>query len=159
MMFKTALQTGYPTAILAIIASVLVVTTLPAGVLAAVLMFSGLITGIVWAVRAVRRRRSPTTVQDEGAARVFDRQGPRVAARYESLYTYLEHRAASNVVLTFEQVESLLGFQLPQMALIESDWWMTGAPHADRHSEAWIVAERSATPNLMARTVSFERWG
>ena len=156
-MFKT-IQTGYPTAILAIIASVLAVITLPAGATAAALMLSGLITGVVWFASAARRRRSPTTVQDDSTARVFDHRRPRVAASYESLYTYLEHRAASNVVLTFEQVESLLGFQLPQMARIEPDWWLTGAPHADRHSEAWIVAERSATPNLMARTVSFERW-
>jgi hypothetical protein len=157
-MFKNALQTGYPTAILAIIASVLVVTTLSAGATAAALMLLGLVTGLVWAASAARRRRSPATVHDDNSVPVFDRRGPHVAARYESLYTYLEHRAASNVVLTFEQVESLLGFQLPQLALIEPDWWMTGAPHADRHSEAWIVAERNATPNLMARTVSFERW-
>ena len=106
-MFKAALQTGYPTAILAIIASVLVVTTLPTNATAAVLMLSGLIAGLVWAVSAARRRRSPpATVHDDNSARVFDRHGPRVAAKYESLYTYLEHRAASNVVLTFEQVET-----------------------------------------------------
>jgi hypothetical protein len=69
----------------------------------------------------------------------------------------LEHRFASTVVLTFEQVESLIGFALPGLASTERDWWTSGTPHADRHSEAWTVAGRSAAPNLLARTVVFER--
>lgn len=78
-----------------------------------------------------------------------------VAAKYLSLYTYLEHRYASNVVLTFEQMEALLGFSLPAPACTERDWWTSA--HADGHSEAWTIARRTATPNLPARTVAFER--
>ena len=83
---------------------------------------------------------------------------PRVAARYLALYTYLERRYASNVVLTFEQMESLLGFALPARAGTERDWWTSSSGDMDQHSEAWSVAQRTATPNLLARTVSFERW-
>lgn len=76
---------------------------------------------------------------------------------YMSLYTYLEHRYASTVVLTFNQMEALLGFALPEPARTERDWW-TGAPVSrDVHSNAWSVAGRTATPNLLARTVAFER--
>ena len=82
---------------------------------------------------------------------------PRVAGRYLSLYTYLEHRYASNVVLTFEQMESLLGFALPAPARSERDWWTSPTDDLDQHSEAWRVACRTATPNLLARTVAFER--
>ena len=32
---------------------------------------------------------------------------------YQSLYEYLEHRYANTVVLTFAQIEDLLGFPLP----------------------------------------------
>jgi len=82
---------------------------------------------------------------------------PRVAARYSALYTYLERRYASNVVLTFEQMESLLGFSLPAPAWTEREWWTSPADDTDLHSDAWSAARRTATPNLLARTVAFER--
>ena len=85
------------------------------------------------------------------------RPQPRVPAEYLALYTYLEHRYATTVVLTFEQIEALLGFALPEAARMERDWW-TGAPFPTApHSDTWTVAKRTATPNLSARTVAFER--
>jgi hypothetical protein len=95
---------------------------------------------------------SRTTVATAEAA------SPHVGARYVALYTYLQQRYASNVVLTFEQVESLLGFALPAPAWTERDWWTSPAGDTDHHSDAWTVAQRTATPNLSARTVAFERW-
>lgn len=82
---------------------------------------------------------------------------PRVPAEYLSLYTYLEHRYASTVVLTFDQMEDLLGFALPAPAFTEPDWWTGAAERKNRQSEAWMGAGRTATPNLLARTVTFER--
>jgi len=82
---------------------------------------------------------------------------PPVPAEYVSLYTYLEHRYASIVVLTFEQMEALLGFALPASACTEPDWWTGAALQAHRHSAAWTEAGRTASPNLSARTVTFER--
>ena len=82
---------------------------------------------------------------------------PRVPTEYLSLYTYLEHRYASIVVLTFEQMEALLGFALPAPAWTERDWWTGAAVDTHRHSAAWRGAGRTATPNLAARTVTFER--
>jgi len=74
------------------------------------------------------------------------------------LFRYLEHRYADVVVLTFAQIEDLLGFSLPQIARTYSAWWtlganVQGAPHAD----AWTLAGRTARPNLQARTVIFTR--
>ena len=85
------------------------------------------------------------------------RPSARVPAEYLSLYTYLEHRYASTVVLTFEQMEALLGFALPEPARTDRDWWTGSALRVALHSEAWTVAGRTATPNLGARTVAFER--
>jgi hypothetical protein len=82
---------------------------------------------------------------------------PRVPAEYLSLYTYLEHRYASTVVLTFEQMEALLGFALPAAAWSEPDWWTRAAVPTQRQSAAWTGAGRTATPNLPARVVAFER--
>jgi hypothetical protein len=45
-----------------------------------------------------------------------------VPREYRALYTYLEHRYASVVVLSFEQIEALLGFALPTRARTEREW-------------------------------------
>ena len=79
---------------------------------------------------------------------------PRIRDGYLPLYTYLEHRYASNVVLTFEQMESLLGFALPDVARQDTAWWTNAPGNAAR--EAWTAAKRTATPNLPARYVRFE---
>ena len=80
-----------------------------------------------------------------------------VPDEYLALYKYLEHRYASNVVLTFAEMESLLGFSLPESAHTRADWWAGECSAHDRHAETWTVAQRKATPNLVARTVAFER--
>jgi hypothetical protein len=107
----------------------------------------------VW---AMWRTATPVRERQTGVASI-ERPTPRVPAEYLSLYTYLERRYASTVVLTFEQMEALLGFALPESASTERDWWTSAALCKDRHSDAWTGARRTATPNLLARTVAFER--
>jgi|SRR5678816_514599 hypothetical protein len=87
----------------------------------------------------------------------IERNPPRVPDEYASLYEYLERRHASIVVLTFEQMEALLGFPLPAPARTERDWWTGAVVPTHRQSAAWAKAGRVATPNLSARTVMFER--
>jgi len=101
-----------------------------------------------------RASRSP---ERPPAVLPLERSAPGVPAEYLSLYTYLEHRYASVVVLTFDQMEALLGFALPAPACTEPDWWTAAVVQANRHSAAWVGAGRNATPNLGARTVTFER--
>lgn len=103
------------------------------------------------------RLAAPVPEHRTAAAPPIQRPKPRVPAEYLSLYTYLDHRYASTVVLTFEQMESLLGFTLPEPARTERDWWTSAAVRADWHSAAWTVAGRTATPNLPAGNVAFER--
>jgi hypothetical protein len=102
------------------------------------------------------RKAAPVPEARQGGVASAPRTG-RVPAEYLSLYTYLEHRYASVVVLTFEQMEALLGFALPLPACVERDWWLGADGRTDRHSEAWVEAGRTAMPNLCARTVTFER--
>jgi hypothetical protein len=105
-------------------------------------------------VRAWWRRATPAAARPAAAAQVEPR-GPAVPAEYLSLYTYLKDRYASTVVLTFGQMEALLGFSLPEPAGRDRDWWAAAAVRT--HSAAWTGARRTATPNLVARTVTFER--
>jgi hypothetical protein len=81
------------------------------------------------------------------------------AGEYELLHKYLRDRYANRVVLTFAEIEDLLGFSLPDLARVRVAWWDGGdfarAPSAQ--SFAWTLAGRTATVNLPARSVLFER--
>ena len=102
------------------------------------------------------KRRGPITyLPREREAEV----GPVVSGTYRLLYKYLQDRYADTVVLTFAQIESLLGFPLPDQARINRQWWTNAAvtaPGAD-YPDSWLLARRIATPNLLARIVAFER--
>jgi hypothetical protein len=86
----------------------------------------------------------------------MEQSTPHVPGEYRALYTYLEQRYASIVVLTFEQIDALLGFALPTSARTQREWW-TGTADLQRHAAAWTAAGRTAAPNLVAGTIAFER--
>ena len=66
---------------------------------------------------------------------------------------------ANTLVLTFAQIEDLLGFTLPDSARVDQEWWANNDPNdtPPPHSRSWTLANRTATPNLQAQTVVFER--
>ena len=82
-----------------------------------------------------------------------------MSGKYLSLHKYLVDRYADTVVLTFGQIEDLLGFALPDLARRQQEWWTNADASTDppHYSDSWILASRTATPNLVARTVMFER--
>jgi hypothetical protein len=102
-------------------------------------------------------RRPLAAPVPQRATRIFplEQSTPHVPREYRALYTYLEHRYASVVVLTLEQIEALLGFALPTSARTEPEWWTVVDPQ--HHRAAWIGAGRSAAPNLAAGVITFER--
>lgn len=105
----------------------------------------------------IKRRMARNQLRvDPGAAA---RQGAVISGNYLSLYTYLEKRYANTVVMTFAEIEGLLGFTLPSPARLSQEWWANADPHADRprHSDSWMLASRTAKPNLLAQNVAFER--
>jgi len=78
---------------------------------------------------------------------------------YGLLYKHLRDRFSDRLVLTFGQIEDLLGFSLPLAARVELEWWGTTRAVADRskQSDAWTLARRTASVNLRAQYVTFER--
>ena len=82
-----------------------------------------------------------------------------MSGKYVLLYKYLENRYANTVVLTFKEIEDLLGFTLPDQARLHSEWWTdtAAAVVGPNYSDSWILASRTAIPNMLARTVVFER--
>lgn len=86
-------------------------------------------------------------------------QGRVMSGQYLLLYRYLANRYANTVVLTFAEIEDLLGFALPEQARLHQEWWTDAATNVagPNYSDSWILASRTAVPNLVARTVVFER--
>ena len=78
---------------------------------------------------------------------------PGMDRKYLALHTYLDNRYANTVCLSFQQIEDLLGFALPALARTDPEWW-TATPAT---SQAWTLAAMTATPNLFAQNVVFER--
>jgi hypothetical protein len=106
----------------------------------------------------ITRRRSTVQKQpqpDTNAANARQRVTP---SQYVSLFNYLDGRYADRVVLTFGQIEDLLGFSLPDLARLSADWWTNADPNTTRpFADSWLLANRTAQPNLVALTVVFDR--
>ena len=99
------------------------------------------------------------TAHSRVATRIV-RDGRSTAGEYELLYKYLRDRYANRVVLTFAEIEDLLGFSLPDLARTQCAWWDGGEDFVagpSTQSLAWMLAGRTATVNLPARSVAFER--
>jgi hypothetical protein len=103
----------------------------------------------------MKRRRPTTRLQREPEVE----PQPVMSGKYLLLYKYLHDRYADTVVLTFGQIESLLGFALPDQARLNQQWWTNAEATAagTNHSDSWVLASRVASPNLLAQTVAFER--
>ena len=85
------------------------------------------------------------------------KRAPHIGA-YHLLHVYLRDRFANRVVLTFSEIEDLLGFRLPEAARLDRTWWDTEA-NGDRsaQSNAWILANRTASVSMSAQRVVFDR--
>lgn len=77
-------------------------------------------------------------------------------------YSTLGHRLAAKglarVTLTFEEVESLLGFSLPRSARLYPAWWanVTGGSHS--HAQGWLAAGfETRDLDLGRRKITFVR--
>jgi hypothetical protein len=104
----------------------------------------------------VRAPRSAPVALRATSILAIEQSIPPVPREYRALYAYLEHRYASVVVLTFEQIEALLGSALPTAARTEREWW-TDVAATHHHCVAWTGAGRTAAPNFAAGSITFER--
>jgi hypothetical protein len=104
-------------------------------------------------------RRRMLTWRDRAEVRAPAPPDRVMSGKYLSLYDYLKNRYANTVVLTFAEIEDLLGFTLPESARSQQDWWTDADSNTvlTAHSQSWTLASRTARANLMAQTVVFER--
>ena len=104
----------------------------------------------------LRRRRiaaAPPVVEPDAPRPPVD------TGEYRLVFKYLRDRFADRIVLTFAEMEDLLGFSLPESARRDKEWWGVAATAADRtaQSDSWTLAGRTATVNMSAQSVLFER--
>jgi hypothetical protein len=102
-------------------------------------------------------KRRNTLPRGESAPTSTAPQRRRQAGADQLLFDYLEDRYAQTVVLTFQQIEDLLGTGLPEPARQDGGWWLEPETGATGGTRAWTLAGRTARPNLQAQTVTFER--
>ena len=78
---------------------------------------------------------------------------------FEALYKYLHDRFADRIVLTFSEIEDLVGFRIPQAAREQEAWWVSADATAPRSAvaDAWTLAGRTAVVNMVSQSVAFER--
>ena len=107
-----------------------------------------------WWTRRLIARSAPVEAPASPVRRVRAYHG-----EYLALHVYLRDRFADSVILTFSQIEDLLGFALPAAARAEPEWWRE--PHdgvaRTTQAEAWHLASRSAVVNMAASCILFER--
>ena len=105
----------------------------------------------------IRRWGSGRDVAPVPAAEAAPQAKPRTRAEFPAFHGYLEQRYADLVVLTFGQIEDLLGSRLPDRARVDAGWWAGSESDTARYAMAWRQAGRTARPNLPAGHVAFER--
>ena len=66
----------------------------------------------------MKRHGSPAHRQAEAATEAAQRHGCAMSGEHSLLYKYLENRYANTVVLTFAEIEDILGFALPDPARV-----------------------------------------
>ena len=107
----------------------------------------------------LKKRGSLAYPQREPDAEPPKPQRRAMTGKYLLLYKYLENRYAVTVILTFAEIEDLLGFTLPDQARLHGEWWTDReiSSAESNYSDSWILASRTAKPNLLAQIVVFER--
>ena len=80
-------------------------------------------------------------------------------SRYAPLYRHLRARTGREWQVSFAELEEVLGFRLPESALVHRSWWSNqrnGGGHG--HSLAWQAAGwKTRAVDLEEKTLVFER--
>lgn len=105
----------------------------------------------------IRRWGSGGGVTPVPASVAVPQAKPRTRSEFSAFHGYLDQRYADLVILTFGQIEDLLGSRLPDRARVDAGWWAGGEPDTARYAAAWRQSGRTARPNLPAGHVAFER--
>jgi hypothetical protein len=78
--------------------------------------------------------------------------------KYAPLFHHLTGRGTAEWSTTFAELESILGFKLPNSAHLYRPWWANDAKSGHSQSMAWTAAGwKTANVDLEAGTLTFQR--
>jgi hypothetical protein len=79
-------------------------------------------------------------------------------SKYEPLKSWLQARGGPRLILSFAEIERLLGFALPGSARQHRAWWSNQADGAHTQAHAWMdVGWRVWSADLEAEQIEFRR--
>ena len=78
------------------------------------------------------------------------------SSKYEPLNSYLNSIKMKSILMTFTEIEIVLGFNLPASASKYPAWWDGASQHTQAY--AWTTAGFKAKPNLQEKKVEFVRY-
>ena len=78
-------------------------------------------------------------------------------SKYDPLCYYLLSVDTDTVTLTFSEIETIIGGELPPSALTYREWWANDVTHSQAMS-GWLAADwHSALIDVPGKTVTFRR--
>jgi hypothetical protein len=78
--------------------------------------------------------------------------------KYKPLQSHLERRRGRPEMLTFEDIEAIIGKALPKSAEVHRAFWANDNQHHHSHARAWMGAGyRVAYVDREQKVVRFER--
>ncbi|WP_066066183.1 DUF7662 domain-containing protein [Neobacillus soli] len=77
-------------------------------------------------------------------------------SKYEPLYQFLKSKDSNRLVMTYKEVEDVLGFTLPPSASKYLAWWDSASQHTQAYS--WTKAGFKANPNLKDKKIEFVKY-
>jgi hypothetical protein len=79
--------------------------------------------------------------------------------KYAPLSRYLGLQSSQQIVLTFTEIEKILGADLPRSAATYPEWWANETNPESTHTQcrAWLAAGYKAYPDIASNIVRFTR--
>jgi hypothetical protein len=96
----------------------------------------------------------PTTSKSQTPAAKVPGQS---CGKYAPLLQFLQRQTAQRVVMTYAEIEGILGFKLPNSAYNYTMWWN---PKGHPHCQAWLQAGfnvADVAESIRTKIVTFER--
>jgi hypothetical protein len=76
--------------------------------------------------------------------------------KYEPLKNYLQSTDSKLIIMTFKEIEAVLGFELPPSASKYQAWWDESSQHTQAY--AWTGAGFRVKPNFKEKKVDFIKY-
>ncbi len=121
---------------------------------------AGVAPNLVQALRKeMGKRIHPLAASEQkpsGGEDATDAKPAKPSTKYAALTARLEQLDKGERRFSLEQIESVLGFELPPKAWGDSEWWANdaGLPYL-RHAEAWLEVGWRVAPDLASQSVVF----